>query len=180
MNKPLFAKVAVIASLAALGTFAASANASTAVGTFQVLMTVTSSCSVTGNNIQLGPVAGIAPGAVIGTSGNSTISVTCSNGTAYNVGLQSSNNSSTAGVGTLKGTGSNTDTATYQLYKTAATAGNEWGNSGVSPTAVGNGVAGTGTGSAQSISVYAKVSNATPTNPVADSYSDTVTATVYY
>jgi len=184
MNKQLIAKLAVIAALGALGTFAASANAATATANFQVLMKINSSCSVTagaGSNIQLGAVAGVAASAAVGTTNSSNFSVTCSNGTPYNVALQSGNNASTTGLGTLKGAiAGNTDTITYQLYKTAVAAGNEWGNSGVTASATGNGVGGTGTGSGQSITVFAKATATSVPSVTPDSYSDTVTVTAYY
>ncbi|MBU6503769.1 MAG: spore coat protein U domain-containing protein, partial [Burkholderiales bacterium] len=63
----------------------------------------------------------------------------------------------------------------YQLYSNA-TLSNVWGNT-ASSASVGNGVAGTGTGSAQSIPVYAKAPSA---NYTPDSYSDTVTVNVNY
>lgn len=178
MNKPFFAKVAVIASLAALGTFAASANAatpSTATATFQVLMTIQKACSVTaGNasNISLGTVAATATP----NNGNSSISVTCSKTTPYNIGLLPSS----ANGGTANGTGNmisstapstNTDKVPYTLYSNSGNT-TVWGNN------IGtNTVASTGTGAAQSFNVYAQNTNA---NFTPDSYVDTVGVTVTY
>ncbi|EHM50875.1 spore Coat Protein U domain protein [Yokenella regensburgei ATCC 43003] len=69
----------------------------------------------------------------------------------------------------------NTDKIPYQLNQTSAT-GPVWGNTATT-SAVGNGVAGTGTGLAQTITVYATVANADFTP---DSYADTVTVNVNY
>ena len=185
MNKPIFAKLAVIAALGAFGTFAGTANATVATGTntFQVLMKINSSCSVAagaGSNIQLGAAGGVAASAAVGATGTNNFSVTCSNKTPYNMALQSTNNSSNAGLGTLKGAISgNSDTITYQLNSGSAT-GPVWGNSGVTATATGNGLAGTGNGSAQSIPVFATATTTSVPNVTPDSYSDTVTITVNY
>lgn len=174
----------VAAAVLAAGGFVASAGAATspATATFQVLMKINKSCSVTagaGSNIQIGLVGGVDAGSAVGSSGTNSFSVTCSNKTSYNIGLQSTNNASTAGVGTLKGTGANTDTLTYQLNSVSAT-GPVWGNNGVSAGAVGNGVGGTGTGASQSYPVFASVTSASPALVTPDNYSDTVTVSVYF
>lgn len=180
MNFKLKAAIAlaVLGMTGVTGTaVAAAANPATA--TFQVLMTISKGCTVTAgatSNIALGTVDATV---AVGTSGTNTIAVACSNKTAYNVALQSANNASNAGLGTLKGTGTNTDTLTYQLYSNAGLT-NVWGNNGVTATATGNGVAGTGSGTTQSIGVWAKVTAATPTFVTPDNYSDTVTVSVYY
>lgn len=180
----LKATLLAAAILAAGGaTLSTNVQAATATANFQVLMTILKSCSVTagaGSNIQLGAVGGVNSSAAVGAQGTNNISVTCSNKTPYNIALQSTNNASTAGVGTLKGAiAGNTDTITYQLNSGSYT-GPVWGNNGVSPTATGNGVAGTGNGTAQSIPVYATATATSPANVTPDSYSDTVTVTVYY
>lgn len=178
MNKPLFAKVAVIASLAALGTFAASANAATATSTFQVQMTITSSCAVTTapSNINLGSVA--AQTAAVTQTGSNTFKVNCSKNTPFYIGLAPSN-ASTAGAGVMSGTGSNTDQVPYTLYSDSAYSV-VWGNTATS-SAVGNGKSGTGlgmaSGKAVSFTAYAKAVNADFTP---DTYTDTVTVNVNY
>lgn len=167
------------AAVLATGGMAVNAGAATspATATFQVLMKINKSCSVTAgaaSNIQIGPAGGVDSGSAVGSSGTNNFSVSCSNKTAYNIGLQSANNASTAGLGTLKGTGSNTDTLTYQLNSGSAT-GPVWGN------VVGtNTVSGTGNGTAQSYPVFATVTAATPTLVSPDNYSDTVTVNVYF
>lgn len=133
--------------------------------------TVIKSCKVTvASNINLGSV----PSTAVNTSGANNISVTCANTTPYFIGLAPSNGSNT-GAGTMSGTGSNTDKVPYQLNSVSA-AGPIWGNTATS-TSVGNGVAGIGTGLAQTIPVYAKAPGA---NYTPDTYSDTVTVNVNY
>ncbi|MCC3701636.1 spore coat U domain-containing protein [Rouxiella badensis] len=156
-----------------------SANAATATGTFQVLITILKSCSVTAgasSNINLGSVNAGATAA----AGNSTISVDCSRTTPYYIGLapSSTNGGTTTGSGSMSSVANsttNTDKVPYQLNQTSAT-GAVWGNTATS-TNVGNGVAGTGTGAAQTYTVYA---TATSTNFAPDSYADTVTVNVNY
>jgi spore coat protein U-like protein len=141
--------------------------------TFQVLITVAKACSVTaGNasNIDFGTVNSSATGLVA----SSNISVTCSKTTPYNVGLMPSN-TSTTGAGVMSAPPGNSDTVAYQLRSVSAT-GPIWGNT-ATPTSVGNGVAGTGTGAAQVIPVFATVANA---NVTPGSYADTVTVQVNY
>lgn len=153
----------------------AGAATSPATSTFQVLMTINKSCSVSAgaaSNINLGAVDA---GAAVGTNGSSTINVTCSKTTPYKIGLQSTNNASTAGLGTMKGAiAGNTDTLTYQLNSNTQT-GPVWGN--VQGT---NTVNGTGNGAAQPYTVWATVTAAAPTLVTPDSYADTVTVNVYF
>jgi spore coat protein U-like protein len=154
---------------------AGAAMAANTSSTFLVQITVAKACSVTaGNasNIDFGTVNSSATGLVA----SSNISVTCSKTTPYNVGLMPSN-TSTTGAGVMKSVApaTNSDTVAYQLRSVSAT-GPVWGST-ATPTAVGNGVAGTGTGAAQTIPVFATVANA---NVTPDSYSDTVTVTVNY
>ena len=139
---------------------------------FNVTANVQKNCSVTANNLAFGSIAAGAAA----TSGSSTMSVTCSVNTPYNVGLAPLNVASTTGAGTMKGTGANTNTVTYQLYSNSGLT-TVWGNT-ATPTSTGNGVAGSGSGTAQSLTVYAKVTGSTDVTP--DTYSDIVQVNVNY
>ena len=68
------------------------------------------------------------------------------------------------------------DTVAYQLRSTAGMSGTIWGNTATS-ISVGNGVAGTGTGSDQNHTIYATLASA---NAAAGNYQDTVTVTGNY
>ncbi len=139
---------------------------------FSVSATVQKACVVTANNVNLGAV----PFNAVNTTGSNTLGITCSNGTPYYVGLAPSNGSTT-GAGQLKGSlGGNTDKVSYQLSSTPGPSGTPWGNTATTTT-VGNGISGTGTGLAQSPTVYATAPSA---NFTPDSYSDTVTVNVNY
>jgi len=162
----------IVAATLAVTTSAVLAATSPATATFQVLITVAKACSVVagaGSKIDFGTVDSSATN----LSGNSNISVTCSKTTPYNIGLLPSNNSTT-GAGVMS-PASGSDTVAYQLRSVSAT-GAVWGSTATS-TAVGNGVAGTGTGAAQTIPVYATVASA---NVTPGAYSDTVTVQVNY
>jgi len=150
------------------------AAATTVSASFMITLTVQKVCSVTagaGSLIALGT----QPATAVNVLGQNTISVTCTKTTPYFVGLSPSNNATT-GSGTLAGTGTNTDTILYKLSSTAGPSGTVWVNTATSTT-VGNGVAGTGSGAAQTLTVYVTVPamNYTP-----DNYSDTVTVNVNY
>lgn len=156
----------------------ASVSAVTTTAQFQVLITITKSCTVVagaGSNINLGSVAASATNTTLGSS----ISVNCSRLTPYYIGLAPVSTSSTTGAGTMASTTApavNLDKVPYQLSSTPGPAGTVWGNTATATT-VGNGVAGIGTGIAQSIPVYATAPSA---NFSADSYADTVTVNVNY
>lgn len=139
--------------------------------TLTATATVANACTVSaGTALALGTVASTATN----TWSSTNISVTCPNGTAYYIGLAPSNGSST-GAGALTGTGGNTDQPAYQL-RSGSSSGPVWGNTATA-TSVGNGVSGTGTGSAQSKTVYATLPSA---NYRPDTYQDTVTVNVNY
>lgn len=140
-------------------------------GTVNVSATKSNACTVSAGNLAFGTVRANATN----LSGQSTLTVTCPTGTAYYIGLAPSN-ASTTGAGMMTGTGGNTDKPAYQLRSTSGSSGTIWGNTATS-TSVGNGVAGTGSGSAQNRTVYATMPNA---NYRPDSYGDTVTVRVNY
>ncbi|MBW8718973.1 MAG: spore coat protein U domain-containing protein [Variovorax paradoxus] len=103
------------------------------------------------------------------------VAKSCTTPTSYTVALTPSNNSTT-GSGTMTPTGgvpSNTDAVPYRLYSNAGRSVS-WGS------VIGtNTVAGTGTGAAQTLTVYGRVLGSN-VNVRPDSYLDTVTVTVTY
>lgn len=153
---------------------ASPAHAATDTDTFDVELQITATCAVTagsGSDIDLGS----NPSTTTNIAGSSSLSVNCSKTVPYYVGLAPSNNA-TNGAGVLSPAGASTDTVPYQLRSTAGSSGTVWGNTATS-SAVGNGVAGVGSGSSQTLTVYATVPSA---NFAPDTYSDTVTVTVNY
>lgn len=142
---------------------------------FIVQAAIEPSCTITAtSNVNLG--ARSASATNITGSNSSAITVNCTNGGSYYIGLKPSNNNIN-GAGVMSGlTTGNTDKVPYQLRSSAGIGGTIWGNT-ATPTMVGNGVAGIGTGSPKSHEVFVTVPSA-DFRP--DNYSDTVTIKVNY
>ena len=141
------------------------ANAATATANFSVTATVQATCLISANTLGFGTYSG----SLITTSAN--LSVTCTNGTTYNVGLNAGT-ASGATVTTRAMTGPASATLSYGLYQDSGHATN-WGNTVGTDTK-----SGTGNGSAQTLTVYGEL-NANQ-YPAPGSYSDTITATITY
>ena len=154
--------VLAAASLVGAPAFAAT---STSTATFAVTATVNAACTISATSLAFGTYASTA------ATAQSSITVTCSNTTAYNVGL---NQGSTTGatVTTRQMTGPSGATLNYALYQNSGLTTN-WGNTAGTDT-----VSGTGNGAAQTLTVYGQIAGGQ--FPAAGSYTDTVTATVYY
>ncbi|MFZ6639666.1 spore coat U domain-containing protein [Undibacterium sp. TC4M20W] len=143
----------------------ASSLAATSNSNLSVSSTVLSACSVTGSSLAFGSYTNTQ------IDNSAAVSITCTNGTAYNVGLDAGGGSG-ASTAVRKMTGSISGTLSYSLYKDSGRS-TVWGNTVGSDTAIG-----TGTGSAQSISVYGRVPGGQ--NADVGIYSDTVTVTLTY
>ena len=126
--------------------------------------TVTPQCSVTSpNTLNFGSVVSL--GAVI--DAQTTLSVSCSNQLPYTVGLSSASGSTPTGLQMAYGA----NKLTYAVYQDSArTTG--WGN------VSGQWVAGTGTASSQSLTVYGRLP--LQTLPPPGTYTDTISVTVFY
>ncbi|HET7306404.1 MAG TPA: spore coat U domain-containing protein [Gammaproteobacteria bacterium] len=166
MNKRLLKLVIAGALIVPTASAFAATSATT---TFTTSATVVASCQVAAANLSFGNVD---PLSATATDATSDITVTCSKGTAYTVGL---NAGATTGATTTtrQMLDSNSDAMNYGLYTDSAHATN-WDDIGGTKTQ-----AGTGTGSAQTLTVYGEV----PTGQTAlppGAYSDTVTVTVSY
>jgi len=140
---------------------------------FLVSATVQKNCAVAANDLTFNAVAAGAATA----PGNTTVSIACTVNTPYTVGLLPLNVASSTGAGTMRGgSGGNPNTVQYQLYSNSALS-QIWGNTAALGS-TGNGVAGSGTGSPQSLNVYAKTTSSTDVTP--DTYTDTVQINVNY
>lgn len=140
-------------------------RASTATSTFQVSATVPATCQISATNLSFGNFTGAQ------VQATSTISVTCTDTTPYTVGL-GPGTASGATVTSRAMTGPSSATLGYGLYSDSTDTTN-WGN-----TAGTNEVSGTGTGSAQTLTVYGLIPAGTM--PIPGSYTDTITVTVTY
>jgi spore coat protein U-like protein len=155
----------------ALAGLPGASQAGNATTTFQVQITLVASCAISANNLNFGSGIGLLTSAV---NGSTTLSVTCSNSTPYTLGLDGGNVSgSTVTTRLMAGTttGNTSTTMQFQLYSDSGRT-TTWGNSS------GSWISGTGSGSAQTLTVYGQVP--TQSTPKPDTYQTTITATVTY
>ncbi len=155
---------AVLGALVLVG--AQSAVAATTTTTFAVTATVQATCVVSATSMAFGTYTG-----VLLASTTSTVSVTCTNTTPYNVGLNAGL-ATGATVTARKMTGPAGALLGYSLFSDSGRTTN-WGNTVGTDT-----VTGTGNGSAQALTVYGQVAAGQYLAPGA--YTDTITATVTY
>lgn len=152
----------------ALAFAAAPAAAQTATDSFSVTATVIDACLIAANDHSFGNYSSVSGSNLDATS---TIDVTCTNGTSYDVSLNAGTTAGGTIAARLMTDGSNT--LGYNLYTSAART-TVWGD-GTGASAI---VSGAGTGALQSLTVYGRVP-ASQAAPVGG-YSDTVTATVSF
>ena len=135
---------------------------------FTATATVLPNCrAYTTTELNFGSVAGLITS---NTDQTSTIGMTCTGRTPWNVGLNNGQNASgTVRRMRLGATGSY---VAYELYRNAGRT-IRWGNTVNTDT-----VPGTGTGTAQSLTVYGRVPS--PQTVPSGSYSDIITVTVTY
>ena len=162
-------KTTLIAAALATAGFAGNAAAATDDESFQVTITITESCQInSASNIAFADKARSSAGAI---TANGTLSVTCTPNTSFQIGLSNGNYYS----GGNRQMAFGTNRVAYNLYSNAALSqnwGQNWGTADV--------VSGTGTGSAQAITVYGRVDGDANVNVPAGVYSDTVVATINY
>lgn len=160
---------AVCVSMVAGGAFAA-----TSTTTFEVTATVADSCSVTATSLAFGSITPVDNANIDATS---TVSVTCSNGTAYEIRLDDGVHSSDLTVATRRmsdgGLLSAEDFLSYQLYSDAGRSV-IWGE-----TTLVNVVTATGNGSLQGNTVYGRIPLGQQSAPTG-LYSDTINVTVSF
>lgn len=160
------------AMMLALAGGSPAALAGSATNSFQVQITLVASCAISANALNFGSSVGLLTSAV---TGNSTVSVTCSNTTPYNVSLDPGTVSgSTVAARLMAGTatGNTGTTLGFQLYSNSGLT-TVWGN-----TIGTNTVSGNGNGSVQTLTVYGQVP--VQASPKPDTYQTTITATVSY
>jgi len=140
-----------------------SAIAATTTGTLNITATINASCTITGATLTFPNYAGSA------ITGSTTISVKCTNGTSYTVGLGTGLNSTSVTTRKMK---SGANLLPYSLLQTSG--GANWGNTPGTDTPT----ASTGNGNTQTLTVYGAI--AAGLTPPLGTYSDTVTATINY
>ena len=159
--------VTTVALMAAIGMAVIPAHAvSTATTTMAVSATITATCTIAATALSFGAYTQAAA-----SSSTSTLTVTCTDLSAYTVGLDGGGAGATATQRYMTGATNTTAHLNYNLYSNAGNT-TVWGNT------TANEVSGTGTGTAQTLTVYGQIPSGQ--NLPADSYSDTVNAYVYY
>lgn len=139
------------------------------VATFDISMKIVADCTIAAASMDFGQNQGVLNAAV---SANSSIRVTCTNTTPYNVGLNAGTGTGSNGTTRyMNGTGANTGTVQFNLFRSPGAG--LWGNTQGSDT-----VSGVGSGNEQTLTVYGEIP--VQTTPAPDSYKSTVTATVYF
>jgi spore coat protein U-like protein len=146
-------------------TVTVSSSASPSSFQFGVNATPASSCAVSATAMSFGAYSRTL------INSTSTITATCSNTTAYNIGLGAGLGSG-ATVTSRKMTSPAKSTLNYTLFRNSARTQN-WGSTIGTDT-----VSGTGTGTAQSLTVYGRIAAGQAGNP--GTYTDTITATITY
>lgn len=146
---------------------AVASQAQTATATFDVQITIQSDCAITStNNLDFG-TQGVLDANVDATT---TLQVQCTSGTPYDVGLDAGL-ASGATVTTRQMT-SGANTIDYELFSDSTRTTN-WGETVSTDT-----VTETGTGSAQTFTVYGRVP--VQSTPAAGTYTDTIGITVTF
>jgi spore coat protein U-like protein len=138
---------------------------STATTTFNVTATVPTTCTVAANNLDFGTVGVLSTN----TDASTTLSPVCTNGTPYNVGLDKGANGGSVTARQMK---AGSALINYSLFSNSGRTTN-WGNTVGTDT-----VAGTGTGSAQSLTVYGRIPPQATPSPA--TYNDTIVVTLTY
>ena len=145
----------------------ASSQSATTTATFTVTADVQTTCSITANNLNFGAYTGVE------LDVNTTLSVTCSNGVPWTIGL--SPGTSTGATDTARAmTGPGTDLLSYGLFQDAGHTIN-WGNTSTVNTLSGTGA---GTGTPQVETVFGRIPASQFVGPGA--YADTITATLTF
>lgn len=167
----VFAIALAIASLSPIAANAATYSNGTGTGTFVASITLKANCTISGTALNFGAAVGVLTTAVNATN---TLTVTCTNTTPYNIGLD---NGTAAGSTTttrlMAGVTTPAATVPFTMSQDSGHATN-WGNTQGTDT-----LAGTGNGSAQSLTVYGQIP-AQAFTPVPQSYTTTITATAYF
>jgi len=160
-------KISVIAL--ALAAISSQAFAGSATANIQATATLNSACVVSATNVAFGA---ITPAATGNTTATGTITSTCSKSVPYTLTINAG--SGTIAARTMVGAATgNTDKLAYNLYADAG-ATLVWGDATGSSVKV----MGTGSGTAQTSTVYGSLSNNQYLKP--DTYTDNLTVTMTY
>jgi len=176
--KRLFRRISwvSVAMLASLST-APMAQAGTATSNLTVQITITAACTINAATLDFGATVAGTTLVASNVDAQTTVSVTCTNGSPYAIAMDNGANFST--TRRMK-QGATTNFLSYGLY-TDSGRSNAWTTATNSTTcaATNSCFLGTGSGSAQSVTIYGRVPS-TGTAPPTGTYTDTVTMTITY
>lgn len=143
------------------------ASAATVTDSFGVTITIQSDCKITATNTLDFGTQGVLTAAV---DASSTLSVVCTTGTDYDIGLDEG--STSGATTTTRQMLNGTTPINYQLFSDSGRTVN-WGDA-IGTDTVGD----TGNGTTQTFPIYGRVP--AQTTPAAGTYTDTVTVTVTF
>jgi spore coat protein U-like protein len=175
MNTSLAVRLSLsTALLAALLAALPAAAQSSATDQFQVSATVIAKCSIAAADVSIGDYDPMGANFAAPKDASGTITVNCTKGAAYSVGIDGGQNSAQAS-GTTRAMrhSASAEYLSYELY-TDATRSDRWG------TAVADRVSGTGVGHATAVPLTVYVRVPAGQEPTQGSYTDLVNATVYF
>lgn len=164
MKKAIFSYALTAAGVLALGIAPTVANAATNTTTFTVSANVQSTCAISVPALPFGNYTGSQ------LNVSTPVTVTCTNTTPYNVGLDAG--ATTGATTTTRQMLNGTTKLNYILFQDSGQTKN-WGNTNGTDT-----VAGTGSGAAQTLTIYGRIPAGQYVTPLA--FTDTVTATITY
>lgn len=137
-------------------------------GTLNVQLEITADCQMTATSLLDFGSTGVL---IDDIDDSADLSIVCSEGVSYDIGLDAGLNATPATDVNDRNLENSGDLIGYQLYKTNAYA-EVWGNDGAAV------VSSTGTGSAQTFTVWGRVP--AQATPPAGTYQDTVTVTMSF
>lgn len=147
----------------------APAIAGTAGGSLAASATVTANCTISTSALAFGNVDSTSASDVDATGG---LTITCTNGSAWTASAGVGAGSGASFAGRRMSAGANL--LSYNIYTSAART-TVWGDGTASTATIG----GTGSGAAQSVTVYGRVGGGQTGVPIG-SYADTVAVTISY
>jgi spore coat protein U-like protein len=162
----------LLASL--LAAYSLSVNAGTATSNLSVTTSVAASCTISTSAVAFGSYDPVVANSSSALDGTGTVTVTCTSGSTGTVTLGQGGNADTGSSDTAplrRMLAGSSDYLSYSLYSDSGRT-TVWGNT------TETGVARTGTGSSDAVTVYGSVTAGQ--NVPAGSYSDTVVATVTF
>jgi spore coat protein U-like protein len=176
-RRGLINRICVATTLFLLSTsvYETAAQAGTSTANLTVQITITASCTINAATLDFGS----NPGTTLVSSainGSTTVSVTCTNGSPYSIGMDNGANVS----GSQRRMKSGANFLNYNLYTDAARL-DAWttASSSTTCTTTNSCALGTGNGSAQSVNIYGAVP-VVGTAPSTGVYTDTVVMTITY